>query len=204
MTNRGASGQVNFWGFGNTQLAFQVQSEATGYRFVPGVISTTRGTFSVGANNLIYFWPVAIRASVTFDAFAPSVTTTAQAASTFRQAIYRADSSWQPAGLVIESTAIDSSTTGEKVDTCVKTTLTPGRYLLAHRASAASVSCFGATVIWPDITLGASDANALFHQFRWIATSGAYGAFPANPTLGTATTASGQSVCPVVLRSAAP
>jgi hypothetical protein len=175
---------------------------ADGVRFslLPGTVRAGHGFFA----NFIFYWPVNLKTSVTFDAFVCDVNT-AVASSNVRMAVVKGNSSWQPESLVIQGSSIDTSTTGEKVDTVTKTTLQPGRYLLAAQSNS-NPNIFGNAVVWPDFYQGAPNDNGFFHRLQRLnSASITYAAFADPPAQWASVEKSSATVCcPVVLRSAAP
>ena len=185
-------------------VGLTVLSASSGLRFIPGVnrVGWTNASLTF-ANGTTYYWPISVSQSVTFDAFTPFVNG-AIASSLLRCALSRADSAWQPTSLVIESGDISTASTGEKVTTVSKTTIGPGRYLLAARSDSA-IQLRGATVSWSNIGIGATNNDSLFFALQYMTVSESFGAFSSTPTAwtGFVSNSSIPSIS-VILRSAAP
>lgn len=97
------------------------------YNFATDNPGTSTVTLAI---NTLYFYPVIIRKSLTFDGIGVNVGTAGTGASP-RLGIYGRDSNGLPSNLIIDSGTVDASTTGAKPLTMSNTTLKAGVYWLA-------------------------------------------------------------------------
>lgn len=105
---------------------------------LPGVIAITTGTGPMLAN-IDYYFPFFCEDYVTFDRLLSEVTISGAGGSVARQALYNADSYWQPTGTLIEEfPTFSTASTGIKTVTPAAGSLTVpgGRYLLVMNLSA--------------------------------------------------------------------
>lgn len=101
---------------------------------LPGMAPNSTNTRALA--DRIYYEPWYVMEAITIDALVMEVTTFA-ASSVIRQAIYLANTAWQPTTLIVDAGTVSSASNGVKTASFTGVRLQPGRYLCAKASDGA-------------------------------------------------------------------